>query len=156
VRQVDPKQPLTDFQPLEHYVSAAIARPRLYANFIGAFASLSLFLAAIGLYGLLAYAVSQRTHEIGLRMALGAQPRDVLSSTIWQGTRLIAAGSVLGIAAAIGLTQVVSNLLYGVRHTDPMTYIGVIALLVTVGVVAAFVPARRAAAVDPIVALRYE
>jgi len=89
-------------------------------------------------------------------MALGAQPRDVLSSTIWQGTRLIAAGLALGTAAAMGLSQVVSKLLYGVRPTDPMTYVGVVALLVTVGVVAAFVPARRAAAVDPIVALRYE
>jgi putative ABC transport system permease protein len=156
VRDVDPKQPLTDIQPLKQYVSAALARPRLYANFIGAFASLALFLTAIGLFGLLAYTVSQRTHEIGLRMALGAQPRDVLASTVWHGTRLIGGGLALGIAAAVGLSQVVSKLLYGVRATDPMTYAGVAALLVIVGAVAAFVPARRAAAVDPIVALRYE
>jgi putative ABC transport system permease protein len=156
VRNVDPRQPLTDVQPLAQYVSAALARPRLYANFIGAFASLAVFLAAIGLYGLMAYLVSQRTHEIGLRMALGARPRDVLSSTILQGARLVAAGLALGIAAAMGLSQLVSSLLYGVRPIDPATYLAAGALLLAVGALAAFVPARRAAAVDPIVALRYQ
>lgn len=156
VRQVDPTQPLADAQPLRQYVSKAIARPRLYANFLSAFASLGLFLAAIGLYGLLAYAVSQRTHEIGLRMALGAQPADVLTSTIWQGVRLVTAGLLLGIASAYGISRLLARLLYGVQPFDPLTYVGVAALLPTVALLAAFVPARRAAAVDPIVALRYE
>jgi putative ABC transport system permease protein len=156
VRQIDPRQPFTDVQPLSQYVSKALARPRLYANFVGAFAALALFLAAIGLYGMLAYAVSQRTHEIGLRIALGAPPRRVLVSTILQGARLVAVGLVVGIAGAFALSQIVSRLLYGVRPTDPWTYIGVGGLMATVALLAAFVPARRAAAVDPIVALRCE
>jgi len=117
---------------------------------------LALFLAAIGLYGLLTYVVSQRTHEIGLRMALGAQPGDVLLSTMWNGAKLIASGVVIGTAAAFSLGSLISRFLFGIQPVDPITYVGVAVVLLAVSAVAAFLPARRAAAIDPIVALRYE
>jgi putative ABC transport system permease protein len=156
VRQVDPGQPVADIQPMVQYVSSALARPRLYAVLLGAFASLALLLAAIGLYGLMAYAASRRTHEIGIRMALGAQPRDVLRSMLGDGARLAIAGLFSGIACAIALSRLVANLLYGVTPGDPVTYAAVVALLASVGLIATWIPARRASHVDPMVALRYE
>jgi predicted permease len=156
VRHVDPTQPFTDVQPMKHYVSAVLSRPQLYASLVGTFASLALFLAGIGLYGLLAYAVSLRTHEIGLRMALGAQPRDVLASTLWQSARLVLAGLLVGTVLAFEFGEIVSKLLFGVRPTDPLTYVGVAGVLAAVALVATLVPTLRAAAIDPIAALRYE
>lgn len=156
VRQVAPRQPFTDIQPLAHYVSTQLARPRLYATFVGIFAALALFLAAIGLYGLLAYEIRQRTHEIGLRMALGAQPRDVVVSTMWQGGRLVVAGLALGAFAAFAVNSVVSKFLFGVGANDLVSYVGVSAVFGLVAVIATFVPAHRAAAIDPLIALRYE
>jgi len=156
LRQVDRNQPFTAIQPMRQYVSAALARPRLYASLLGAFASLAVALAAIGLYGLMAYAVRQRTHEIGVRMALGAQPGAVLRSMLGQGARLALAGLALGLLCAIGLSRVLSKLLYGVSAGDPLTYAGVAVVLGSVAMIAAYVPARRAAKVDPMVALRYE
>ena len=156
VRQVDPTQPFTNVQRMRQYVSAALARPRLYAVLLGAFASLALVLAAIGLYGLMAYTVRKRTHEIGVRMALGAQPGEVLRSTLGQGCRLVLAGVALGVVCALLLSRLVANLLYGVPSNDPTTFAGVSALLGVVAMVAAYIPARRASRVDPLVALRYE
>jgi len=156
VRQVDPRQPFTDIQPMSHYVSTQLARPRLYAAFVGAFAALALFLATIGLYGLLAYEVSQRTHEIGLRMALGARPRDVVASAMWQGGRLVLIGLTLGTLTAFALSSVVSDLLFGVHATDPLTYLAVAVVFGAAAIVATFVPAHRAAVIDPLTALRYE
>jgi putative ABC transport system permease protein len=141
---------------MEHYVARQLARPRLYSHFIGTFAGLALFLAAVGLYGLLAYEVNQRRHEIGLRMALGARPGDVVSSIMWQGLRLVMAGVALGAVLAFALGSVVSTFLFGVRVSDPWTYIGVSVLLGLVAIAATLVPALRAARVDPLVALRYE
>jgi putative ABC transport system permease protein len=141
---------------MERYVSTALARPRLYANLLGTFASVALLLAAVGLYGLMAYAVSLRTHEIGVRMALGAQRRDVLRSILSQGARLTLAGLALGIVCAIALSRVVVKFLYGVTSADPLTYAGAAALLGAVAVAAAYLPARRASRVDPMVALRHE
>ncbi len=156
VRQVDPMQPVANVQLMAQYVSSALARPRLYAVLLGAFASLALLLAAIGLYGLMAYAVSRRTHEIGVRMALGAEQRDVLGSILGEGARLAAAGLALGAICAAVLSRVVGNLLYGVTTGDPLTYAGAAVLLGVVALIAAYLPARRASRVDPIVALRYE
>lgn len=156
VRQVDPRQPVADVQPMEQYVSTALARPKLYAVLLGTFASLALLLAAVGLYGLMAYTVSRRTHEIGVRMALGAQPRDVLGSMLGEGARLAGAGVALGAICAVVLSRVVVKLLYGVTAVDPLTYTGAAVLLGGVALVAVCLPARRAARVDPMVALRYE
>ena len=156
VRRVDRTQPFTTVQTMRHYVSAALARPRLYAVLLGAFASLALVLAAIGLYGLMAYTVRKRTHEIGVRMALGAQPGEVLRSTLGQGGRLVLAGVALGIACTLLLSRLVAYLLYGVSSNDPMTFAAVATLLGGVALVAAYIPARRASRVDPLVALRYE
>jgi putative ABC transport system permease protein len=156
VRQVDPRQPVADVQPMAQYVSSALARPRLYAILLGAFASLALLLAAVGLYGLMAYAVSRRTHEIGVRMALGAQPRDMLRSMLSDSARLAVAGLAVGVACAIALSRLVAKLLYGVTPGDPMTYAGVVTLLGSVALIATWIPARRASRVDPVVALRYE
>ncbi|MGC4048250.1 MAG: ABC transporter permease [Paludibaculum sp.] len=156
VREVDPKQPFTDVQPMEHYVATALARPQMYAGLVGAFASLAIFLAAIGLYGLLAHAVSQRRQEIGLRMALGARPGDILRATVGQSARLILAGVAVGSVASYELGAVVSKFLYDVRPGDPATYLGVGVVLGVAGLAATLAPALRAVSVDPMAALQHE
>jgi putative ABC transport system permease protein len=156
VLQVDRSQPITDMQRMDHYVSASLARPRLYAALTGTFASLALLLAAVGLYGLMAYAVSRRTHEIGIRMALGGQSKAVLRSTLWQGVRLALLGLVLGVVCAMVLSRFIASLLYGVSPGDTSTYAGVAALLGAVAMIATYIPAWRASRIDPMVALRYE
>jgi ABC-type antimicrobial peptide transport system permease subunit len=122
----------------------------------GAFALLALIVACIGLYGLLSFEVARRTHEVGVRMALGALPRQVFGLVLRRGIRLVALGAVIGIAAALGLTRYLQSLLYGVRPIDPLAYAAVTILLLIVSVGACYVPARRATRVDPMVALRYE
>ena len=156
VQKVDNNQPVTAIERMEHYVSAELARPRLYMTLLGAFASLALVLAVIGLYGLMAYTVTQRTHEIGIRIALGAPPRAVLRSILGQGAILTITGLAIGIPSAIALARFISSWLYGVTPDDPLTYAGVAALLSVVALVASFLPARRASRVDPVLALRYE
>jgi putative ABC transport system permease protein len=156
VRAIDRRQPFTDVQPMQHYVATALAKPSLYANLTGAFAGLALVLAAVGLYGLMAYSVSRRTHEIGVRMALGARPRDVLRSILGDGAKLVITGLAIGLAAAAALSRVLGSLLYGVTANDPVAYIAGAALLAGVAALAAYLPSRRASKVDPVVALRYE
>ena len=131
-------------------MSRSLALRNFMRLLLSVFAGLALLLASVGIYGVISYAVSQRTREIGLRMALGARPRDVLRLILGEGLKLVCAGVVVGIAALL------ATLLYGVSGTDPLIFIGVTALLVAVSLAACFVPARRAMRVDPIVALRYE
>jgi len=156
VNQLDPTQSITAVKTMEDYLSEEMARPRLYASLVAAFAALALLLAAVGLYGLVAYIVGQRTHEIGIRVALGAQRASVLGMVLEEGARLAVLGLILGVAAALALGRLLTALLFGVTTTDPLTYLAVSLLLLIVALAAAVIPARRAALIDPTVALRYE
>jgi len=156
VQSLDPDIPVYRIRTLEQYVGTAVAQPKFNALLLGLFAALALVLTAIGLYGVMAYSVVQRTPEIGLRIALGAQTSKVLELVIAQGIRLTAMGLVIGLAAAYGLTRFMESFLFGVTPTDPLTFVLIALLLALVALVACYVPARRAAKVDPMVALRCE
>ena len=123
---------------------------------LGAFAGLALVLSAIGIYGVISYIVGQRTHEIGIRLALGAHPSDVLRLILGQGTKLALIGIAIGIAAALALTSLMAKIIFGVSAHDPLTFIGVAIVLIAVALAACYFPARRAMRTDPMVALRYE
>jgi putative ABC transport system permease protein len=156
IHSIDADMPVTEVLPIENLISESLAQPRLESTLLGIFAALAVVLAAVGLYSVMAYVVSQSTQEIGIRMALGAQKKDVLSRILTQGTKLISVGVVAGIGAALGLTRLMSGLLFGVTASDPVTLGGVATLLIIVALAACYVPARRAMRVDPMVALRYE
>jgi ABC-type antimicrobial peptide transport system permease subunit len=141
---------------MDSLISSVLASRRLTLLLVGSFAVLALVLAGIGIYGMIAYFVSQRTREMALRIALGAHPRDVMRMVMRQGFTLVSAGLLLGVLFAFALTGLMSTLLFGVTSTDPMTFLGVLILLAVVSLLACYVPARRAMRVDPIVALRYE
>jgi putative ABC transport system permease protein len=151
---VDPSQPLYDVRTMEERVASTIAQPRFQALVLGLFAAMALVLAAIGTYGVIARSVAQRTHEIGIRMALGAEPVQVLALILGEGTVLALCGVVLGLAGALALARMLSSLLYGVTASDPLTYLGASLLMMAVVVGACYVPARWAARVDPLDALR--
>ncbi len=153
---VDKNQPVSKSDTTEMVLSNALAEPRLYTILLGAFAALALILAAVGIYGVMAYSVAERTREIGIRMALGAQTSDVLRMVIGQAMKLIVVGVAIGLVAAYGLTRLIASLLFGVSATDPVTFVMVSALLAGVALMACYIPARRATKVDPMVALRYE
>jgi putative ABC transport system permease protein len=156
VLAVDKNQPVYDIKTMDERVSATLETRRFAVVLLGSFGGLALLLAAIGLYGVLAFTVSQRTREIGIHMALGAQAGDVLRMVIKQGMSLVLIGVLLGVAGAYVATRAMQSLLFGVSATDPMTFAVVPLLLAIVGFVACYVPARRATKVDPLVALRYE
>jgi putative ABC transport system permease protein len=156
VSSVDGTAEAAGFRTMDQLISQSVAQPRFYTILLGSFAFLALALAAVGIYGVMAYAVAQRTHEIGVRMALGASRSDVLRMVIKQGMLLAIAGVALGLLAAFGLTRLMSNLLFDVSATDPMTFVVISMMLIGVALLACFIPARRATKVDPIVALRYE
>jgi putative ABC transport system permease protein len=152
--RLDPEQAAGDIRTFDQFLARSIATPRFTAILLGAFAALALLLAGFGLYGVMAYSVAQRGREIGIRMALGAQAADVRSLVVSQAVGLGAAGLAMGIAGALAVTRVLDSLLFGVTASDPLTFAAVSAALITVLLVAAYVPARRATRVDPIVALR--
>jgi putative ABC transport system permease protein len=153
---LDPNQPIANVNTMEKIVSESIAQPRLSMLLMGLFGALALVLAAVGIYGLLSYSVTQRTQEMGIRLALGAQVWDVLKLVLTQGLILVVIGEALGLLGALALTRLMSSLLFGVSPTDATTFIVVAGLLVGVALLACYVPARRATKVDPLVALRYE
>jgi putative ABC transport system permease protein len=154
IQEIDKSQGLAAIKTMEQYLSESVARPRLYAILLVIFAGLALVLSAIGLYGLMAYTVSQRTHEIGIRMALGCQRRDIFRLVVGKGLMLALLGMSVGIAGALALTRMLAGLLFGVEPTDPSTFAGVLSLLVLVSLLACYLPARRAMKVDPMIALR--
>ncbi|MFZ0214157.1 MAG: ABC transporter permease [Candidatus Acidiferrales bacterium] len=156
IHKVDPALPVTDVMTMDDVLSGTVSPRRFSAVLIGIFAGLALLLAAVGIYGVMNYMVSRRTQEIGLRMALGAQPRDVLGLIVGHGAKLTLIGIAIGVAGALALTRLMASLLYGVSATDPATFAGVAILLTIVALGACYVPARRAMKVDPMVALRYE
>ncbi len=156
VWSIDPNQPISDVNTMEQIVSDSIAQPRLNMALMGLFGALALVLAAVGIYGLLSYAVAQRTREMGIRMALGAQVSDVLGLVLKQGMALALIGEAIGLAGAFALTRLMRGLLFGVTPTDVTTFIAVVGVLSTIALLACYLPARRATKVDPLKALRYE
>jgi predicted permease len=156
VAALDKDLPIADVRFMDDIAALALSGPRLALLLVGIFAGLALALAMIGIYGVISYSVSQRLHEIGVRMALGAQLGDVVKLVVGQGLKLAAAGVAVGLVAALALHSMMTNLLYGVTGTDPVTFAAVSLVLVIIAALACYIPARRATRVDPVVALRYE
>jgi len=156
VAQIDPELPVHDMRPMNQVVAETMASRRLTLWLVGAFAALAFVLASVGIYGVMGYAVTERVHEIGVRMALGAQRRDVLRLVVGHGMRHAAIGLLLGSVAAFLAARAMTTLLFGIRPGDPLTYIGIAVVLALAALVACYIPARRATSVDPMVALRYE
>jgi len=156
VARITPEVPVTRPRTMDERMAASAGARRFNLLLLGSFAALALTLAAVGVHGVISYAVSHRIHEVGVRVALGAAPGDILRLVVGQGFALAAAGAVLGIAGALALSRFVSGMLFGVPATDPVTFGAVAALLVAVALLACYLPARRALRVDPVVALRCE
>src|SRR5262245_4031383 len=156
IRALDPEQPVADARTMESLIGTSVARARFNTLLLTIFALVALLLAGVGIYGVMAYSVAQRTHEIGVRMALGARAGDVLSLVVRRGMMLATCGVAIGVVASFALTRLMTTLLFNVSATDPLTFVGIPLLLAFVAMMACLIPARRAAKVDPMVALRYE
>jgi putative ABC transport system permease protein len=156
LQQMDPEQPMAAIATMDQLLAGSLSRSRFTMLVLGVFAALALVLASVGIYGVIAYSVTQRTQEFGIRLALGASRRDVLRLVLGQGARLALLGISLGVIAALIITRLMATLLYGISASDPVTFTAVALLLAVVALAACYIPARRATRVDPIVALRYE
>ncbi len=156
IGRVDSNVGIDALLPMEQLVASSLTRQRFYAAVMGVFAAIAALLSAVGIYGVLAYAVAQRTREFGVRTALGARSRDVLAMVLGQGLRLTSIGIGIGLAGAIALTRYIEGMLYGVTPLDPLTYVAMVALFAAVTSIASYLPARRATRIDPMTALRYE
>jgi putative ABC transport system permease protein len=156
VAAMDPDVPLFGVRTMQEFLSASVAAPRFNTTLLSIFAGVALVLTIVGLYGVMSYSVAQRTNEIGIRLALGAQSRDVLLMVVRQGSMLILVGLVFGLAGAYALTRLIASLLFGVTTKDPLTFVAVAVVLAVVALLACYIPALRATKVDPIEALRCE
>jgi len=156
IEKMNGENVMYETKPLEQILAESLAARRFSMILLGVFAALALLLSSIGIYGVISYVVGQRTHEIGIRMALGAQPSHVLRLMLGEGMKMALVGVAIGMAAAFGLTQLIASMLFGVSATDPITFCGVGLVLTGVALTACYIPARRAMRVDPMVALRYE
>jgi putative ABC transport system permease protein len=156
VTEVDKSASVSNINTMEQLVAESVTQPRFNLFLLGLFACVALLLSAAGIYGVTAYSVTQRTHEFGIRMALGAQVSDVLKMILGQGMSLIAVGITFGLVGSFALTRLIKKLLFGVSATDPLTLIAITLLLALVALLACYIPARRATKVDPLTALRYE
>jgi putative ABC transport system permease protein len=156
VWEIDKDQPVSNISTMENVLAESVARQRFSMLLLGIFAAVALVLAAVGIYGVMSYSIAQRTHEIGIRMALGAQKSDVLKLAVGQGLKLVLIGIAIGLVAAFVLTRVMVTLLFGISATDPTTFVTISLVLISVALLASYIPARRATKVDPMIALRYE
>jgi putative ABC transport system permease protein len=156
IHAIDPDEATSTFRTMDNVIALSAAGDRFNTLLLGAFGAIALLLTAAGIFGVLSYLVTQRTREIGLRMALGAQPQEVLRVIVGHGLRLVLLGLCIGVAAALVVTRWMSSVLFDVKPTDPLTFASVAVLLTVVAFLASYVPARRAMRVDPMVALRYE
>ncbi|HEV8409207.1 MAG TPA: ABC transporter permease [Gemmatimonadaceae bacterium] len=154
VHELDPNVPLSEVQPMSSLVDGATARERFYLMLLTAFATVAVALAAVGIYGVMSYAVSRRTHELGLRMALGARPQQLLVSVVRDGMIVAAIGGAIGVIGALAISRLMATLLFGVKATDPLTFVAVATMLGVIALVACYIPARRATKIDPLEALR--
>jgi putative ABC transport system permease protein len=156
LREIDPAQPISDVRTMDQVMAQTVGRARFNTLLFGLFAALATVLAAVGIFGVMSYSVTLQTREIGLRMALGAQPGQVLGLVLKQGLLLTSIGIGLGLAGALALTRVLSGLLFGVGSTDPATFAAIVVLLTLVSLIACYLPARRATRIDPLIAMRYD
>jgi predicted permease len=156
VKELDAMQPIYNVKTMRDVASDNISDRRLYMRLLGAFAAVALLLAMAGIYGVVSYAVTQRTREFGIRLALGSETARLKRMVVWDGARLAVVGLAIGVPAALLLTKLIASVLYEVQPTDPLTYVTVAGILAVVSVLASYIPARRAAKVDPIIAMRAE